>query len=119
MIHQVCCPQDQKTRKDWEENLEGERQKIPKTSELKRLNQIFKVLSHPTRLRIAYHLSKRDFCVCELVYLLQEERNVVSYHLTTMRKKKLIKAYMKGGWKYYQLSEGTSLLLEALNALNL
>jgi DNA-binding transcriptional ArsR family regulator len=38
----------------------------------KKASDIFSALGHPIRLKIAYFLSQRDHCVCELVFKLNK-----------------------------------------------
>jgi len=111
MEYRVCCPEDENARKEWEESLQREKSSLPPEETSEKLRRIFETLSNPIRLEIAFHLLLKDYCVCELVFLLGLERNLVSYHLREMRKGKIISAYMRSGWKYYRLNENAKYFL--------
>jgi ArsR family transcriptional regulator len=65
---------------------------------------IFKVLSDPTRLRLAVLLAvKGETCVCMLAQALGEPDFKVSRHLGIMRSAGLVEARRDGTWMYYRL----------------
>ena len=75
------------------------------------VSQIFKVLNNHSRLKIAILLSKKDYCVCELVQILKEKHNSVSYNLSILKEHQLVDSYYRSKDKYYKLDEkGTKLL---------
>ena len=104
-----CCPVDIMAKKEWEDNLLSEL--VIPLDEIDRMSRIFKVLSHPLRLKIAFLLLGRDHCVCELVYLLDEKQNLISHHLSIMKKQDMVEAYSASGWKYYRLGDGVGAML--------
>lgn len=61
---------------------------------------------------MAFLLSKRDHCVCELVQLTGKKRNLVSHHLAVMRKNNAVTPYLKSGLKYYKLDERALFILD-------
>ncbi len=64
-----------------------------------------KVLSDPTRLRLAVLLSPNgETCVCTLARILAEPEYKISHHLALMRSAGLVTARRDGTWMYYKLS---------------
>jgi ArsR family transcriptional regulator len=69
----------------------------------------FKVLSDPTRLRLAILLAIRgETCVCDLAAALAEPDFKVSRHLGILRSAGLVEARREGTWMYYRLVEARS-----------
>ncbi len=60
-----CCPKDPKIIKEWEEKMLQEIDVLDK--DIKKASEIFSAFGHPIRLKIAYFLSQRNHCVCELI----------------------------------------------------
>lgn len=73
-------------------------------NEIKKASEIFSALGHPIRLTIAYFLSQRDHCVCELIFKLNERQNLVSHHLSIMKSCGVIEAYSSSKWHFYRLN---------------
>lgn len=99
-----CCPEDQAIRLKLEEQLEGELRDVPNEESLKENAKVLRALSHPLRLQIGLLLLKRDHCVCELVQLTGRKRNLVSHHLSVMRRSGVVHPHVSR-WKYYRLDE--------------
>jgi ArsR family transcriptional regulator, arsenate/arsenite/antimonite-responsive transcriptional repressor len=97
-----CCPADPGKKKEWEEKMLQEIDFLE--NEIKKVSDIFSALGHPIRLKIAYFLSQRDHCVCELVFKLNESQNLVSHHLTIMKNCGIIEAYSSAKWHFYRLN---------------
>jgi ArsR family transcriptional regulator, arsenate/arsenite/antimonite-responsive transcriptional repressor len=75
----------------------------------------FKVLSDPTRLRLAILLSiQGETCVCTLAEALDTPEYRISRHLGIMRSAGVVEARRKGTWMYYQLSKARNRLEECL-----
>ena len=67
---------------------------------------LFKVLSDPTRLRLAVLLALRgETCVCMLAQALDEPDFKISRHLAIMRSAGLVGARREGTWMHYKLVE--------------
>jgi DNA-binding transcriptional ArsR family regulator len=98
-----CCPKDSDLKEDWEHSLESE--VGIDENEINRLCDQFKVLSHPIRLKIAYHLLKQDYCVNALVYVLNEKQNLVSHHLSVMKQNGVVVSYKSSRFTYYSLNQ--------------
>ncbi|VVB93411.1 Bacterial regulatory protein, arsR family [uncultured archaeon] len=99
-----CCPADCAIKSNWEEELQKEIVFF-KTSKFREANTVLKVLSHPSRLQIMMLLLKRDHCVCELIYILNERQNLVSYNLGILKRYKMIDSYNRSKHKYYKLND--------------
>lgn len=115
MTHDKCCPQDQTLKSEWEEDLEKERTVSLETEELERKCKILDTLSHPARLKMAYSLLEKDCCVCELVKVTGLKPNLVSYHLSKMRKLGVVSSFTRSRWKYYSLKDEIKPILIALS----
>jgi ArsR family transcriptional regulator len=75
----------------------------------------FKVLSDPTRLRLAVLLSiQGETCVCQLAEALNAPEYKISRHLGIMRSAGAVKARREGTWMYYKLSKARNRLEECL-----
>lgn len=97
-----CCPADEEKKKEWEEKMLQEIDFLD--SDIKNVSEIFSALGHPIRLKIAYFLSQRDHCVCELIFKLNERQNLVSHHLSIMKESGIIQAYSSSKWRFYKLN---------------
>lgn len=76
---------------------------------------LFKVLSDPTRLRLAVLLSIHgETCVCDLASTLGMPDFKISRHLGVMRSSGMVIARRNGTWMYYQLSKARSELERCL-----
>lgn len=66
---------------------------------------LFAVLSHPTRLRLALLMAEHGtLCVCELQYAVNENQPRVSRHLTNLREAGVIEGERRAQWVHYRLS---------------
>ena len=69
------------------------------------LAETFKILGDPTRVRIAYALSKEELCVCDLANLLNVSQSAVSHSLRALRQMKLVRFRKEGKIAYYTLDD--------------
>ena len=69
------------------------------------LAETFKVLGDPTRLRIAFALSREELCVCDLATLLGVSQSVVSHSLRALRQMRLVRYRKDGKIAYYALDD--------------
>ncbi len=104
-----CCPVDKGLKEEWEHELENEAS--IDENEINKLCNVFKVLSNPIRLKIAYHLLKQDYCVGALVYVLGEKQNLVSHHLAVMKETEVVDSYKSSRYTYYRLKPEVRLML--------
>lgn len=102
-----CCPKDKNIKKEWVDRLESESDNISRGKVIE-ISNICKVFSHPLRVSIALLLNRGDLCVCELVSILKEKQNLVSHHLSVMRKSGVISAYNQSKYKYYRIEKSTA-----------
>lgn len=76
---------------------------------------LFKILSDPTRMKLAVLLSiKEEVCVCALAQALDEPDYKISRHMGIMRSAKLVEARRDGTWMYYRLVRPRSRMEECL-----
>lgn len=81
---------------------------------LKKQAEIFKAISHETRLAILHILEKEDKCVNDIVAALNEkERTSVSKHLSVLKQNGIISVKEKGTKRFYHLD--AQCLLSAVN----
>ena len=104
MQQRRCCPADCAVKSDWEKELQTEIA-VFQTNKFREANTVLKVLGNPSRLKIMMMLSNRDHCVCELIYVLKEKQNLVSYNLGILKKHRMIESYNRSKHKYYKLND--------------
>jgi len=111
-----CCATDPLVKEELEESLLKLRAEIPQEKKIENISKILTGLSHPLRLKMALLLLIKDQCVCELVQLTGNESkpNLVSHHLTILRKSGIVSAYMQANWKYYKLKENVIPVLKEI-----
>ncbi len=115
MKTQRCCAADPLIRVELEEELKKQLDETPSEKSLKESSKILYGLSHPLRLKIAFILLKSDYCVCNLVKLTEKKQNLVSHHLSVMRKSGVVDSYMKSKWKYYKINESAVSVLKGID----
>jgi ArsR family transcriptional regulator, lead/cadmium/zinc/bismuth-responsive transcriptional repressor len=71
----------------------------------RRLAEVFKSLSDPTRLRIISMVSEREFCVTDLAAALEMEQSTISHQLRDMRKLGLVSFRREGRHVFYRLDD--------------
>lgn len=69
------------------------------------LAETFKILGDPTRIKIAFALSREELCVCDIANLLGVSQSAVSHSLRTLRQLKLVKFRKEGKTAYYALDD--------------
>ncbi|WP_370575886.1 ArsR/SmtB family transcription factor [Methanomethylovorans sp.] len=110
-----CCPVDKDLKEEWEQDLEDEAN--IDENEINRLCNVFKVLSNPIRLKIAYHLLKQDYCVDALVHTLKEKQNLVSHHLSVMKQNEVVDSFRSSRYTYYRLKPEIRPILNRKNKI--
>ena len=65
--------------------------------------EVFKALSHPTRLEILYLLEKGPLCVCKIVEALNGEFSNISRHLSKLGRAGILDQERQGTSIYYFL----------------
>ena len=71
----------------------------------KELAQLYKILSHPVRLRILEILSGCEACVCHLTAALGQRQPYVSQQLAILREADLVSERRDGTLIYYRLRD--------------
>ncbi len=99
-----CCPADCAIKSDWEKELESEGDFL-KNNKFNGASAVLKILGSPLRLKITMMLLKRDHCVCEILYLLNEKQNLVSHNLGILKRAQIIESYYRSKHKYYKLND--------------
>lgn len=97
-----CCPQDKNIKREWTNMLKSESSSIS-NDRVTEISDFCRVLSHPLRVNIALLLKRGDLCVCEMVSILKERQNLISHHLSIMRKYHLISSYNQSRYKFYRI----------------
>lgn len=69
------------------------------------LAETFKILGDPTRVQIAFALSREELCVCDLANLLGVSQSAVSHSLRALRQMKLVRFRREGKIAYYALDD--------------
>ena len=67
------------------------------------MDQLFRTLADPTRLRLLNLVADREICVCYFVEILKISQPKVSRHLAYLRKAGIVAARRDGKWMHYKL----------------
>jgi DNA-binding transcriptional ArsR family regulator len=111
MRNDRCCPVDPEMKEVWETAIRKDVDSI-ESSNIGEIATLLKILSNPTRLKMVMLLLKGDYCVCELVQILNEKQNLISYNLGILKKHQIIESYNRSMDKYYKLdSNGNAMPL--------
>lgn len=88
-----------------EDKVENVRREMKSAETISMLAETFKILGDPTRIKIAFALSKEELCVCDIANLLGVSQSAVSHSLRVLRQMKLVK--FRKEWKiaYYTLDD--------------
>ena len=68
------------------------------------LDQFFRALADPTRLRLLNLIAGREICVCFFVEILGTSQPKISRHLAYLRRAGLVAARRDGKWMHYRLA---------------
>lgn len=78
----------------------------PKIDTVNGVELIFKALSDPTRLKIAYALTlAKELCVCDVANIIGSTTATASHHLRLLRNMKLAKYRKEGKLVFYSLDD--------------
>lgn len=69
------------------------------------IENLFKALADPTRLRLISLISDSEVCVCFLVEILKTSQPMISRHLAYLRRAQIVAARREGKWMHYRLTE--------------
>src|SRR3989339_352375 len=69
-----------------------------------RMDEVFKALGDPTRLRIVQMLARHgEVCVCRIVDELEMNQPAVSHHMAKLKQAGLLNSRKQGQWIHYSL----------------
>lgn len=68
------------------------------------LDQLFRALADPTRLRLINLMSEQEVCVCYFIEVIGAPQPKISRHLAYLRKAGLVSARRDGKWMHYRLT---------------
>lgn len=88
-----------------EKKVKNVRKAMKSAAAVSALAETFKILGDPTRIKIAFALSKEELCVCDIANLLGVSQSVVSHSLRVLRQMKLVKFRREGKIAYYSLDD--------------
>jgi len=86
------------------------------------LDQVFRALADPTRLRLINLMSEQEICVCYFIEVIGAPQPKISRHLAYLLRAGLVTARREGKWMHYRLTSPrnhhtASILKSALEAL--
>jgi len=67
------------------------------------ISNIFKALSHPTRLQIVKLLQEKPLCVCEILPNLESEQSNTSQHLSVLKNQGIVESRKEGLMVIYKV----------------
>jgi ArsR family transcriptional regulator len=87
------------------------------------LDQLFRALADPTRLRLINLMSQQEICVCYFIEVIGAPQPKISRHLAYLRRAGLVAARREGKWMHYRLTvpqelHAASILKSTMTALN-
>ena len=68
------------------------------------LDQLFRALADPTRLRLINLMSKQEICVCYFTEVIGAPQPKISRHLAYLRRAGIVAARRDGKWMHYRLT---------------
>lgn len=77
---------------------------VAKQANRNSLDQLFRALADPTRLRLLNLIADREVCVCYFVGILRIGQPKVSRHLAYLRRAGIVAARREGRWMHYRLA---------------
>ena len=83
-------------------------------AELQAVDQVFKALGDPTRVRILGLLAAGEICVCHIHESLRLPQPLVSRHLAYLRRAGLVETRKDGLWVHYRLAPARDAATRAL-----
>jgi len=69
-----------------------------------RLEQLFRALADPTRLRLISLMSEQEICVCYFIEVIGAPQPKISRHLAYLRRAGIVAARREGKWMHYRLT---------------
>jgi len=97
-----CCPADEDLEIAWHDELDHEIREITLPA-FDDLAAMMKIVANPLRIKILFLLEKKDHSVLELMFVLKEPQNLLSYNLGVLKKAGLTESYYRSRHKTYRL----------------
>src|ERR1700728_3783621 len=72
------------------------------------LDQLFRALADPTRLRLLNLMAGQEICVCYFTEVIGAPQPKISRHLAYLRKAGIVAARREGKWMHYRLAAPSS-----------
>lgn len=88
-----------------ETRVAAAKEALPDHEVIEDVADMFKVLAHPTRVRIVHALAREELCVCDLAQVLGLTVSAASHQLRAMRKSRLVQYRMDGKLAFYRLRD--------------
>ena len=85
--------------------MEGIISKLPDARELKQKAKLFQAIGDPMRLKILFAVNEQPLCACLIREILGISDSKLSYHLTVLKKARLIAGRKRGQWIIYGPTE--------------
>ena len=85
--------------------IEGVAKRLADDSEIKRNVKIYSALSDPIRLKILNILNIQSLCVCLIKEIIDISDSKLSYHLSILKKNRLIDCKKQGNWIIYDITD--------------
>jgi ArsR family transcriptional regulator len=98
-----CCPADGDLENAWRVELNRETEEVA-SPVFDELALTLKILANPLRIRILFLLAGKDHSVYELMYILKEPQNLLSYNLGVLKKAGILESYYRSRHKTYRLN---------------
>ena len=67
------------------------------------ISNIFKALSHPTRLQIVKLLKEKPLCVCDILPQIESEQSNTSQHLSVLKNQGIVDSKKDGSMVIYRI----------------
>lgn len=86
------------------------------------LDQLFRAMADPTRLRLINLMAEQEICVCYFIEVIGAPQPKISRHLAYLRRAGIVAARRDGKWMHYRLtvpqdSHAASILKSTIEAL--
>ena len=87
------------------EHIDEAQKNILDEADLNRVSEFFLLMGDNTRLNILIALNHQEFCVSDLVKILNMSQSTISHQLKLLRTAKLVKTRREGRAIYYSLDD--------------
>lgn len=88
-----------------QEIVERVQRKMPNTTALHEIADLFKLFGDSTRVSILWALSEAEMCVCDICALLRMKQPAVSHQLRNLKQARIVKNRRDGKVIYYSLND--------------